>query len=141
MSTATAQSEQPPLPPSKKAAGNQSAEAAAAPNHGLLRRHVDVDADEQEILKGVREFLESKVAPIMGILDRGRISLRAVARLQGAEHRGISIKGYGAVEEPGADGLHSNGARAHRSLDLDVLGVHAGWRWAAFISADRKSRS
>jgi hypothetical protein len=77
-----------------------------APNSDFYEFAETLPANELAILKKVRAFMESKVAPIINkLLGRRRFPVRDSARLQGTErrrprHSGVRLPSWDCPSEP-----------------------------------------
>src|SRR5258706_15746907 len=89
-----------------------------APNSGFYDVTSTLSADEQEILRGVREFLESKGAPIIGkYWLEDAFPFELLPGIKELNLGGPAIKGYGGRgKKPPLGGVLQNG-----------LGRHAPW--------------
>src|SRR5882724_9702105 len=99
-----------------------------APNSDFYDVTSTLSADEQEILRGVREFLESKVAPIIGkYWLEDAFPFELLPGFKELNIGGLAIKGYGGRGKSLAlmGFIQMELARIDPSIST-FFGVHAG---------------
>ena len=113
------------------------------PNNELYEFYETLNTDELATVKRVRAFMEAKVAPVITkywVEDAFPFELLPAVKELGIG--GLAMKGYGcdggslALLGLSKWKLHAPTRRSRRSWACT-----SAWRWAPFISTDRKSRS
>ena len=116
-----------------------------APNSDFYELYETLSAEELAIVKRVRTFMETKVAPVITkYWVEDAFPFELLPACEGARVlAALAMHGYGCAGGSLAlVGFVADGDGARRSVVRDLLSAcTTGWRWVPSISTDRKSRS